>query len=85
VTLVEPALAARVLEHALSRGGDFAELYVEARQGFSISLDDGRVERPQGGRERGACLRVVVGESSYYGHVDGHAEQDLLRVAGSVM
>jgi TldD protein len=84
LTLVDPALAAKVLERALSRGGDFAELYVEARQGFSISLDDGRVERPQGGRERGACLRVVLGESSYYGHVDGHAEQDLLRVAGSV-
>jgi TldD protein len=85
VTLVDPGLAARVLERSLSRGGDFAELYVEARQGFSISLDDGRVERPQGGRERGACLRVVVGESSYYGHVDGHAEEDLLRVAGSVI
>jgi TldD protein len=85
VTLVDPVLAARVLERSLSRGGDFAELYVEARQGFSIALDDGRVERPQGGRERGACLRVVVGESSYYGHVDGHAEEDLLRVADSVI
>jgi TldD protein len=85
VTLVDPALAARVLERSLSRGGDFAELYVEARHGFAISLDDGRVERPQDGRERGACLRVVVGESSYYGYVDGHAEPDLVRVAGSVV
>ena len=29
---------------------------------------------PQGGRERGACVRVVSGESTYYGHVDGLAE-----------
>jgi TldD protein len=85
MTLVDPALAARVIERSLSRGGDFAELYVEARQGFGLSLDDGRVERPQGGRERGACLRVVVGDSSYYGYVDGHAEEDLLRVAESVV
>jgi TldD protein len=84
VTLVEPALATRVLEHALVRGGDLAELYVEARQGFSLSLDDRRVERPQGGRERGACVRVVHGESSYYGYVDGLEEEDLLRVADSV-
>jgi len=83
VTLVEPELAQRVLERALGRGGDFAELYAEARQGFSISLDDGRVERPQGGRERGACVRVVSGDSTYYGHVDGLAEDDLLRVAES--
>ena len=84
MSLVEPALAERVLERALARGGDFAELYAEARQGFGLSIDDRRVERPQGGRERGACLRVVSGESSYYGHVDGLAEEDLLRVADSV-
>jgi TldD protein len=84
MSLVEPALAERVLEGALARGGDFAELYAEARQGFGLSIDDRRVERPQGGRERGACLRVVSGESSYYGHVDGLAEEDLLRVADSV-
>jgi TldD protein len=84
VTLVEPALATRVLERALARGGELAELYAEARQGFSLSLDDRRVERPQGGRERGACVRVVQGESSYYGYVDGVEEGDLLRVADSV-
>jgi TldD protein len=84
VTLVDPELAARVLERALARGGDMAELYAESRRGFAISLDDRRVERPQGGRERGACVRVVRGDSTYYGHVDGLAEEDLLRVAGSV-
>ena len=83
MTLVEPALAAHVLERALVRGGDLAELYAEARQGFSLSLDDRRVERPQGGRERGACVRVVQGESSYYGYVDGLEEEDLVRVADS--
>ena len=84
MTLVDPELAGRVLERALARGGDMAELYAEARRGFALSLDDGRVERPQGGRERGACVRVVQGDSTYYGHVDGLAEEDLLRVAGSV-
>jgi TldD protein len=83
VTLVEPALAERVLERALARGGDFAELYAEGRRSFGISLDDGRVERPSGGRELGACVRVVQGDSTYYGYVDGLAEEDLLRVAES--
>ena len=84
MTLVDPELAERVLERALARGGDMAELYAEGRRGFGISLDDGRVERPQSGRERGACVRVVQGDSTYYGYVDGLAEEDLLRVAGSV-
>jgi TldD protein len=84
VSLVDPELAGRVLEGALARGGDLAELYAEDRHGFGLSLDDGRVERPQDGRERGACVRLVDGDATYYGHVDGLAEEDLLRVAGSV-
>jgi TldD protein len=84
VSLVDPELAGRVLEAALARGGDLAELYAEDRHGFALSLDDGRVERPQDGRERGACIRVVQGDSTYFGYVDGLGEPDLLRVAGSV-
>ena len=69
VTLVDPELAERVLERALARGGDMAELYAESRRGFAISLDDGRVERPQGGRESGGACR-------------DQGELDLLRPCG---
>jgi TldD protein len=84
VTLVDPELARRVLRQALRRGGDLAELYGEDRHAFGLSLDDGRVESPRDGRERGACVRVVQDDSSYYGYVDGLAEDELMRVAGSV-
>jgi len=84
VTLLEPELAQRVLKRALRRGGDFAELYVEERTGFALNLDDRRVERPQAGRELGASVRVVQGDSSYFGYVDGLDEGDLLGVADSV-
>ena len=84
MSLVSPELAGRVLGRALAHGGDLAELYAEDRQGFVLSLDEGRVEAPQRSREAGACVRVVQGESTYYGHVDGLAEPDLMRVAGSV-
>ena len=84
MSLVPPELAERVLGRALVHGGDLGELYAEDRKGFGLSLDDGRVEAPQRGREAGACLRVVEGESTYYGYVDGLAEPDLMRVAASV-
>ena len=84
MSLLAPELAERVLGRALVHGGDLGELYAEDRQGFGLSLDDGRVEAPQRGREAGACLRVVNGESTYYGYVDGLAEPDLMRVAESV-
>jgi TldD protein len=82
--LVQPELAREALARALRRGGDFAEVYAEERRSFALSLDDRRLERPQGGSERGAAVRVVVGDSTYFGHVDGLAEQDILRVADSV-
>ena len=84
VSLLDHELASRVIERALARGGDLGELYVEDRHSFSLSLDDGRVERPQGGSEIGAAVRVVRGEASYFGYVDGLREDALLGVADSV-
>jgi TldD protein len=82
--LLAPELAREALAKALARGGDFAEVYAEDRRSFALALDDRRLERPQGGAERGAAIRVVVGDSTYFGHVDGLAEEDLMRVAASV-
>src|SRR5687768_15695839 len=82
--LLEPALAARLVERALQHGGDFADLYVEQRDSLSLSLDDRRVERAQAGSEAGAAIRVVVGDATYFGHVDGLAEADLQRLADEV-
>ncbi len=82
--LYEPALAESVLRRALSRGGDFAELYAERRSSFSVSLDDRKVESAQTGMELGASVRVIAGDATYFGHVDGLAEADLKRVASAV-
>jgi TldD protein len=82
--VIAPDLAGDLIARALARGGDLAELYVEERTGLALTLDDRRVERPQSGREIGASIRVVVGDSTYFGHVDGLAEHDLRRVAESV-
>ena len=84
MSLLDHDLAARVIGRALARGGDLGELYVEQRGSFSLALDDGRVERPQGGTELGASVRVIRGEASYFGYVDGLDEDGLLRVADSV-
>ena len=84
MSLVAPELAEALVGRALKRGGDLGELYVERRTGFAVTLDDERVERPQSGAELGASIRVVRGESSYFGHVDGLAEPDLEALADSV-
>ena len=66
--LVETPVIERVLGAALRRGGDFAEVFVEDRHSTSAVLDDGRVEELSSGRDRGAGVRVVVGETTGYAH-----------------
>src|ERR671934_1788161 len=79
--LVAPELAERVLARALRAGGDLAEVFCEERSGFGLAVDESRVERVQRGGERGAGVRVVAGETTYFAHVDGLAEADLERAA----
>ncbi len=84
VELLAADAAGRLVERALRRGGDFADLYVERRDSFTLSLDDHRVERAQTGSETGAAIRVVAGDATYFGHVDGLAAADLDRLADEV-
>src|SRR4051812_45529407 len=82
--LIDPELAARVVERALRKGGDFAEVFCEERAGFGLAVDESRVERVQRGAERGAGVRVIVGETTYFAHVDGLGDEDLERAADAV-
>jgi TldD protein len=79
--LVDSAVVERVLDSALRRGGEFAEVFVEDRRATSASLDDGRVEELSSGRDRGAGVRVVVGETTGYAHTADLSEKGLLAAA----
>jgi len=70
-----------VLAEALRSGGDFAEVFAEDRSSASALLDDGRIEELSSGRERGAGIRVVVGETTGFAHTADLSENGLLRAA----
>lgn len=82
--LIDPDVAERVIGATLGRGGDFAELYAETRHGLSVQFDDGRLDGATDGSESGAGLRLVVGDATYFGHVDSLAEPDLIELARSL-
>ena len=82
--LIDAELASRVLHRALQHGGDFAEVFCEERSGLGMAIDESRLERVQRGSERGAGVRVVREETSYFAHVDGLDEPDLERAADAV-
>jgi len=79
--LLDDAIVRRVVAEGLTRGADFAELFVEEKRSSSAMLDDGRVEELTSGRDRGAGVRVVVGESTGFAHTSDLSESGLLAAA----
>jgi TldD protein len=80
-TLVEQDVLQRVLGEAMGRGGEFAEVFVEDRSTSSAMLDQRRVEELSSGRDRGAGIRVVVGETTGFAHTADLSERGLLAAA----
>src|SRR4051795_3189395 len=79
--MIEEATITRVLGAALRTGGDFAEVFAEDRRVGSAVLDDGKVEELTSGRERGAGIRVVVGDTTGFAHTADLSEAGLRSAA----
>jgi TldD protein len=71
----------RTLHAALRTGGDFAEVFAEDRRGSTARLDDGTLQSFNSGRDRGAGIRVVVGETTGYAHTADLTEDGLRTAA----
>ena len=79
--MIDTPVLERVLAEALRHGGEFAEVFAEDRSTSSALLDDGRVEELSSGRERGAGIRVVSGDTTGFAHTADLTESGLLRAA----
>jgi TldD protein len=79
--LIEADVLQRVLGAALSTGADWAEVFAEDKRSTGAVLDDGKVEELTSGRDRGAGIRVVVGESTGFAHTADLSEAGLVETA----
>ena len=79
--MIDESVVTATLGTALRTGGDFAEVFVEDKQSTSATLDDGKVEELNSGRDRGAGIRVVVGETTGFAHTADLTEAGLRAAA----
>jgi TldD protein len=79
--LVPPEVLAKVIAAAMRTGADFAEVFAEDTLTESLGTDDGKLENVNSGRDRGAGVRVLKGETSSYCFVDSLEEVALLGAA----
>jgi TldD protein len=85
---IDPTLAAELLERALARGGDFADLFFEHRRSASLSMEDGRIRAVGGGIDGGVGVRVVQGAAVGFAYSESlepaamqHAADTAARIA----
>ena len=81
--MLDAHLVNRTLAVAMRTGADFAELFAEDRRSSSAVLDDGRVEEVVTGRDRGAGIRVVSGETTGFAHTADLTSEGLAAAAGA--
>lgn len=63
---IEDGVLKDALSAALATGGEFAEIFAEDRASTSVRLEDRKVEELTTGRDRGAGIRVIKGESTAF-------------------
>jgi TldD protein len=79
--MIDQDTLTRVLGAATRTGADFAEVFVEDKRSTSAGLDDGRIEQVTSGRDRGAGIRVVKGDTTGFAHTADLSEAGLRAAA----
>lgn len=67
---VDPATCERLLGIALSRGGDYADLFFEYRAGGGLSYDEGILKAASRGVSMGLGVRVQEGDATGFAYVE---------------
>ncbi|MDD9945506.1 MAG: metallopeptidase TldD-related protein [Myxococcales bacterium] len=68
-TPIDQAIATRLLSLALSKGGDYADLFFEYHAGGSYSLDEGILKAAGRSVTMGLGVRVMKGDATGYAYV----------------
>lgn len=78
---IDQARARTVLHEALSRGGDFADLYFERRSTQSFALDDGRLDHVSRSIVAGVGIRVLKGDATGLAYTEDLSPEGLKKAA----
>ncbi len=78
---IDESIANHVLAEALSRGGDFAEIYAERVESVRIPMEENKIQSAEIRQSLGAGIRVIHGEKQGYAYTDDLSAEKLLEAA----
>lgn len=80
---IDETLCKKLLDKALSKGGDFADLYFEYTVSNVLGLEDGKVNQSYGNILLGVGIRTVKGDQVGYGFTQDLSEELMLSAAAT--
>lgn len=80
---IDENLCRKLLAKALSKGGDFADLYFEYSVSNYLGLEDGKVNQSYGDISLGVGIRTVRGDQIGYGFTQELTPESMLSAAGT--
>ena len=81
IHLLNNNIVENVLNAALSRGGDFAEIFVEDKMSGNIKLIGGLIENNSSGRDYGVGIRIFDKFNYIYAYTNDSSQENLIRLA----
>jgi len=82
--MLDRDLTRDILRRALSKGGEYADLFAEARRTTSVGLEADRVESVADGADAGVGVRVLFGGHTAYGYTNDATAGGLRSLAAQV-
>ena len=78
---VTPKLLQKVIAEAMSKGGDYADLFFEHTISNSLGLEDGKVNSATSNVDYGVGIRVLKGDQTGFAYTESTLFQDMMKVA----
>jgi TldD protein len=80
---VTPEMLQKVIAEAMSKGGDYADLFFEHKISNTLALEDGKVNRAYSNVDYGVGVRVLKGDQTGFAYTETISLRDMLKVAGT--
>lgn len=80
---VTPQMLQKVIAEAMSKGGDYADLFFEHKISNTLGLEDGKVNQAFSNVDYGMGVRVLKGEQTGFAYTETTTLDDMLQVAGT--
>jgi len=74
----------KILEHGMSQGADFVEVFVEDSNSSSINLLDEKIDEINSANSFGVGIRLLFDDEAYYGYSSDPTEKTLLDLTGNL-